>query len=284
MTAVSLKSVALGLAALTFSPNCLRAQESSAQLQSAAPIEQIPAQITFQGPDSYREPVTKYVKETLKEISLSWGEDPVKLPAVSIIIERPAPGIEGRVYFDFGQNSLLSASIHINPNAENLWNALRHELNHVVLYSLCGPLLPRWISEGSAVSDEYSTFNSRYHRLLMDDYLVNGRGIAFRDMFLSKEETKGAMDYPFYAQSASVVEYLIAKSPGDTIHLRRRYFLSFTRDIIKDGADLDAYRKNLLKYYGIKLIGDLSIEWLESVRKKRDLEVARRADSLKGAP
>ena len=54
--------------------------------------------------------------------------------------------------------------------------------------------------------------------------------------------------------------------------------------MIKDGADLDAYRKNLLKYYGVNKIGVLSIDWSESVRVARALVVARRAESLKGAP
>lgn len=127
--------------------------------------------------------------------------------------------------------------------------ALPHELTHVVLADIFpGRSLPRWADEGMAILEDESSKRSLQWRDLQLG-LAEDRLFPLRDLLRTR-------DYPashdwtiFYAQSASVVEYLVSQAPP-------RQLVSFLQRLTDDGLD-----RALRATYGINDVEELDRLW-----------------------
>jgi hypothetical protein len=113
--------------------------------------------------------------------------------------------------------------------------------------------LPRWADEGGATSVEHISERDK-HRVMLNQFLRTGRGIAFRQMFAMTDYPADIM--PLYAQGYSLAEFLI-ESGG-----RRRYV-----EFLGAGLQSDNWSAAVQRYYGIQDLGVLQNTWLAWVQQ-----------------
>jgi len=134
--------------------------------------------------------------------------------------------------------------------------ALRHELTHLVIYSTTfSPYggLPTWLDEGLAMHNEGEP-EEGFRRLLLQ--------AAEYDALLSLRTLSGpfssdtATAYLSYAESQSVVDYLLGEYGSDAVHSLLMAF--------RNGAAMD---DALTQSFGLTLDG-LEVEWRASLQQE----------------
>ena len=79
----------------------------------------------------------------------------------------------------------------------------------------------------------------------------------------------GDLTMPFYAQSATLVEFLLERAPGQSLHDKRHYLVHFIASVIRDGASMEAYHTNVRAYFGFPRVSALQNAWLEWLARAR---------------
>jgi tetratricopeptide (TPR) repeat protein len=137
--------------------------------------------------------------------------------------------------------------------ADMLTHVLPHETTHAVLIGRFGRHdLPRWADEGMAILSE--------PREKIERYLKKTPELRGQHELFSIAELMGMKGYPdsrrvtaFYAQSASLVEFLCAQKGGPS---------AFTR-FVREGLD-GGWETALQRHYGFRDFKDLEERWLGS--------------------
>lgn len=147
---------------------------------------------------------------------------------------------------DGGRVVSRQIDVHCEDNAAMLSAVLPHETTHVVLVGNFGDhVVPRWVDEGIAVLTE------PHEKVLR--YLVKLPGLYRNRQLLEIRQLVQMDNYPddaFYAESASLVEYLTKEKGPET-------FTEFVRDGLQNGYD-----SALQRHYGYQSFAELEQHWL----------------------
>ncbi len=136
--------------------------------------------------------------------------------------------------------------------ADLLAAILPHEATHVVLLSEFGlQMLPRWADEGMAVLSEPAERVARHRanlaRCQQDNQLLPVKDLLQLDQYPSPRFIRA-----FYAESVSVVEYLVnQRGPTE--------FTLFLQDALRYGYD-----RALQRHYGLQGMSDLEARWSQT--------------------
>ena len=158
-----------------------------------------------------------------------------------------APG--GATTFVFSNGEVYDWDMNIQGTAERMVESgIPHEVTHTIFACRFRQPVPRWVDEGAATSVEHISEKTKYRRMLVD-FLQTNRGIAFRTMVNAKDYPPDAM--PFYAQSYTAAEYLIARGG------RKRYIA-----FVEMGIQTNDWSKALQQYYGYENLAQFQNVWL----------------------
>ena len=185
--------------------------------------------------------------------------------------ENLAPG--GATTFVFSNGEVYDWDMNIQGSAERIIDSvIPHEVTHTIFACRFRQPVPRWVDEGAATSVEHISERTKYRNMLVE-FLQTNRGIAFRTMVNAKEYPPDAM--PFYAQSYTAAEYLIARGG------RKRYIA-----FVEMGIHTNDWSRALQQYYGYDNLAQFQNVWLAWVSDRfpaidNDLmrEVVRLADN-----
>ncbi|MGL6194884.1 MAG: hypothetical protein ACRC2T_08695 [Thermoguttaceae bacterium] len=156
-------------------------------------------------------------------------------------------------------------------------SVLPHEITHILFASEFGKPLPRWLDEGLATSVEHESERAIYRNKLKEFVDPNvRRAFPFNRMV---EYQKYPNDFmPFYSQSNSVAEFLIAQGGN-------RKFAEFARLAMNSGD----WNAALSQQYPYQNLGELQTAWIDWVGdgfpkiESRNIADTRRAvDSISG--
>jgi hypothetical protein len=126
---------------------------------------------------------------------------------------------------------------------------LVHETTHVVLAGNFGRHhVPRWADEGMAVLSEPRERINRHLRNL-PGHRRDGQLFNVGQLLRMEDYPEARRIGPFYAQSVSLVEFLVARKDAPT----------FTR-FVRDGLD-GGYEGALRKHYGLASFAELEQQW-----------------------
>ena len=134
---------------------------------------------------------------------------------------------------------------------------LPHEMTHIIFREFIGErtLLPLWIDEGVASSQEKSSLNTRMQ--IAKDLVAKGQYVSLDKLSgLGYAEANSISHSVFYSEAASVIVFLIRTQGKDR-------FLDFSRRL-RDGVD---WRSALLKAYNFSSLQDLENAWKEFMLK-----------------
>src|SRR5262249_19563631 len=143
-----------------------------------------------------------------------------------------------------------------------LRGTLPHEVTHTILADYFRCPLPRWADEGASTLAELPGELER-SRALCRRSLRDGRLLPLTRLFALTQ-------YPprdvtaFYAQSASVTEYLVGLKDRKTL-------LAFVKDGMKKG-----WEKAVKTHYDIAGVAELEKKWLRSLKNKKRISALRR--------
>ena len=127
-------------------------------------------------------------------------------------------------------------------------DALPHELTHIVLADLFTEVeLPRWMDEGMGILLESP--RKRAKRLLALTGTSPQLHFTAEQFFVRRDYPCSSRIHAFYAQSASLVNFLVSLRGGAN-------FVKFAKLSIQSGYDTA-----LRKIYGIDKVADLEKEW-----------------------
>jgi len=148
---------------------------------------------------------------------------------------------------------VISRRIDVHSDNPNMLVAiLPHETTHVVLAGKYGEqTVPRWADEGMAVLTEPREKIDR-HLQMLPKHMQERQLFNVRELMQMNDYPQARSVGPFYAQSVSLVEYLVnQKGP--------REFTEFMRDGLRGG-----YEPALKRHYNIQSFGDLEQRWTQS--------------------
>jgi hypothetical protein len=175
-------------------------------------------------------------------------------PCVMTVQAAPHLGAGGSTDFKFQAGEVFGWRMSIQGSQQRILDSvLPHEITHMVFASKFRRPLPRWADEGGATSVEHASERNK-HRVMLNDFLHTGRGIAFNQMFAMTEYPQDIM--PLYAQGYSLSEYLI-QTGG------RRKFVEF----LGTGMENDDWPEAVRRHYGIKDLSALQNTWLAWVQQ-----------------
>lgn len=160
----------------------------------------------------------------------------------------------GETVFSFSDGEVYDWKMRVQGSSERILDSvLPHEVTHTIIASYLRGPAPRWLDEGMATSVEADAERLRYRTMLVT-FLHTKRGIAFNEMIAMKEYPEDLT--PFYSQSFSICEYLIA------IGGYRRL-----AEFAKSGSRTNDWKSALKLYYNCDSLGALQMEWVDWVRK-----------------
>ena len=135
---------------------------------------------------------------------------------------------------------------------------LPHELTHLILYELWGKKpIPLWLNEGMAQFEE-EVENEIFHRKkIMKNMVRSGAYFKLNKLFAMRHVPSNNVSL-FYAQSASVIDYLIK----DNLRANFGRFLI----MVKDGK-VDSALKEAFQWKYKNGISDLEERWLDFIQK-----------------
>lgn len=145
---------------------------------------------------AWKERCDLYLFTSFREMIVMTGGQP---KAGSALV-RPSRLYHGRI---------LSRRVNLAANDPGLFRStLPHEVTHVVLGDLLGGKLPLWANEGAASVAE-GPAKQRYYRAIVRHYQARERIYALDVLMNMSGYPDGAYKMLFYAQSASLVGYLL---------------------------------------------------------------------------
>lgn len=161
--------------------------------------------------------------------------------------ENLAPG--GATTFVFSNGEVYDWDMNIQGSVERIIDSvIPHEVTHTIFACRFRQPVPRWVDEGAATSVEHISERTKYRNMLIG-FLQTNRGIAFRAMANAKDYPQDAM--PFYAQSYTAAEYLIARGG------RKRYIA-----FVEMGIQTNDWNRALKQYYGYDTLQQFQKVWL----------------------
>lgn len=167
--------------------------------------------------------------------------------------ENLAPG--GATTFVFSNGEVFDWDMNIQGSPERIIDSvIPHEVTHMIFACRFRQPVPRWVDEGAATSVEHISERTKYRRMLIG-FLQTNRGIAFRTMVNAKEYPPDAM--PFYAQSYTAAEYLIARGG------RQRYIA-----FVERGIQTNDWNAALREFYGYENLSQFQSVWLLWVKNR----------------
>jgi len=182
-----------------------------------------------------------YLYPSFREMNAMTGGDP-KAGSTSV---KPSQLYRGRI---------LSRRVNFAANDPGLLDAtIPHEITHLVLGDLLSGEVPLWANEGAATVAEPYTKQRRY-RALLGRHLARGRGYQLRGLMNLKGYPDGGFKGLFYAQSNSVVRFLLSMGTHAD-------FLDFL-----ELAQTRGYDWALRYVYKIAGFDDLQRRWVEFAR------------------
>jgi hypothetical protein len=203
------------------------------------------------------EQIGRAAEKYRRELAIDWlGSEMANwaqpCPITAQVAENLGAGGATSFYFEHGEVFGWRMTIQGSP-VRILDSVLPHEITHTVFATHFRQPLPRWADEGACTTVEHSSERAKQQRLLVD-FLREGRGIAFRQMFAMKEYPHDVM--PLYSQGYSVARYLVAQGG-------KRKFL----DYLSDGMRDENWARATQQHYGIADLGALQNTWLDWVRR-----------------
>jgi hypothetical protein len=229
--------VVLGAAVLLVS---MGAQQRSANFIVETPDPSF-AQLVSQTAERYRHDLAI---EWLGQAMPNWSQ-----PCEMVVQVGPHLGAGGATTFVFDRGEVFGWHMTIQGSAQRILDSvLPHEITHMVYASHFRQPLPRWADEGGATSVEHASERNK-HRVMLNEFLRTGRGIAFNRMFAMTDYPADIM--PLYAQGYSLAEFLI-QTGG-----RRKYI-----EFLGDGLQSDNWSAAVQRHYGIQDLSTLQNTWL----------------------
>lgn len=192
----------------------------------------------------------------------------------------------GRPSWSQGFNDYETRTIHLIQGT-NFNTIIPHELAHLLLkhrfppktqdrekpeyYTTGYMIIPDWIHEGFAFYEE-EKFDSSYVKSRLSpqlDGIKKGNYLTYNDLLEKSPSETGQKDYLWYAQSLSMVKYLIQEYGMDRF-LQLSGYLAEEKSI--DGALWKFYQNTeLVEEMGTQALNEILIErWFEYV-KNRDI-------------
>jgi hypothetical protein len=201
--------------------------------------------------------VSQAAEKYRRELAVEWtGQEMPNWshPCVMTVQAAPHLGAGGATDFKFQDGEVFGWRMSIQGSQQRILDSvLPHEITHMIYASKFRQPLPRWADEGGATSVEHFSERNK-HRMMLNDFLRTGRGIAFNQMFAMTEYPPDIM--PLYAQGYSLAEFLI-QTGG-----RRKYV-----EFLGTGLENDDWNEAVRRHYGIKDLSVLQNTWLAWVRK-----------------
>ena len=168
-------------------------------------------------------------------------------------------GAGGSTSFTLIGGSVTGWRMQVQGSEERILDSvLPHEITHTILATHLAPLgkpIPRWADEGACSTMEHASETSKHEKYLIQ-FLQEGRGIAFAEMFRMKEYPSDIM--PLYAQGYSVAKFLIEQSGPQA-------FVQF----VESGMRTEDWVAALEQHYGYPLVGKLQTAWNQWVANGR---------------
>jgi len=168
-------------------------------------------------------------------------------------------GAGGSTSFTLIGGSVTGWRMQVQGSEERILDSvLPHEITHTILATHLAPLgkpIPRWADEGACSTMEHASETAKHEKYLIQ-FLQEGRGIAFAEMFRMKEYPSDIM--PLYAQGYSVAKFLIEQSGPQA-------FVQF----VESGMRTEDWVAALEHHYGYPLVGKLQTAWNQWVANGR---------------
>lgn len=135
-------------------------------------------------------------------------------------------------------------------------SVLPHEMTHIVFREFIGDRndLPLWLDEGVACSQEKSSLSNR---LGMAKSIINQNTYLGFDNFFQIQDSSSIAPYTFYAQSASIIIFLMEKYGNEK-------FLDFCRKL----RDAEPWGNALLGTYNFSNFGQMEQAWKSYILKR----------------
>jgi hypothetical protein len=169
-------------------------------------------------------------------------------------------GAKGATSFNFPNGQVMQSMFIEGPLDRLRHSVLPHEITHTVLAHHFRRPVPRWADEGGSVYSEDEMERNR-HDQMCRQILNAGRGMPLKRLFSLRDYPDDVM--VLYAEGYSISKYLIETSDRPT-------FLKFIGDGMQWGWDHAAQT-----YYQHKNVNEMEQAWLDSLRKPRELGIAR---------
>jgi hypothetical protein len=228
--------------------------------------------VNYQGPERLREYVLQEITRAHGELSWSWLGVRKPLPPLSIELAIREDFTRGTTWFEFAKDGLDKIRMELSAREAALGTLLWHEVSHVVLNKHFersrverGVSFLRWIDEGAAVSVEYGHVHRQMLEVLIKIYIQGKEDADVRRVLAVRGRPEPDSVAFFYPASFTLVEYLVSCSPGQDVHSKRRYFISFAEELHRRGGDLEAHEEAFKRWYGINGLPELQSRWLEWV-------------------
>jgi hypothetical protein len=225
---------------------------------------------------NFAKQVSEAAEKYRRELAVEWtGQEMPDWyhPCVMTVQAAPNLGAGGATDFKFQGGEVFGWRMSIQGSQQRILDSvLPHEITHMVFASKFRQPLPRWADEGGATSVEHVSERNK-HRVMLNEFLQTGRGIAFNRMFAMTEYPPDIM--PLYAQGYSLAEFLI-QTGG-----RRKYV-----EFLGTGLQNDNWPEAVRRHYGIKDLSALQNTWLAWVQqgspnlKRRDAAPADSKEML----
>jgi hypothetical protein len=168
-------------------------------------------------------------------------------------------GAGGSTSFTLIGGSVTGWRMQVQGSEERILDSvLPHEITHTILATHLAPLgkpIPRWADEGACSTMEHGSETAKHEKYLIQ-FLQEGRGISFAEMFRMKEYPSDIM--PLYAQGYSVAKFLIEQSGPQA-------FVQF----VESGMRTEDWVAALEQHYGYPLVGKLQTAWNQWVANGR---------------
>jgi hypothetical protein len=235
------------------------------------------ANFIIETPDAnFAQQVAQAAEKYRKELAVEWLGQSIPdwyHPCVMTVQAAPNLGAGGSTDFKFQAGEVFGWRMSIQGSQQRILDSvLPHEITHMIFASKFRQPVPRWADEGGATSVEHASERNK-HRVMLNEFLQTGRGIAFNQLFAMTEYPQDIM--PLYAQGYSLAEFLI-QTGG-----RRKYV-----EFLGTGLETDNWSEAVQRHYGIKDLSVLQNTWLAWVRqgspmmKKSGVEAAGSKEML----
>src|SRR4051812_7418257 len=244
---VSTRTILVGSCLLCLSSRLHAAGYKTTNFTVSAPTPQLAKEIGDQAEVYRRDLAMEWLG---KELS-AWSKS---CPLYADVAQNKGAG--GATSFVFDRGEVFNWNMKIQGSRERILDSvLPHEVTHTIFASYFRQPLPRWADEGACTTVEHQSEVDKQERNLVQ-FLKNGRGIPFSQMFAMKEYPSDVM--PLYAQGHSLAEWLI-ENRG------RKEFLEF----VGDGMQDENWGRAVRDHYGFNSLLQLQNAWNDWVKQGR---------------